>query len=61
MRPRATGARSGGRPGLKGCHGGAAKHGSGVRSRGGRGGGGRGLGRWSLAVRERSSTVTGGR
>ena len=47
--------------GLKGWPGGAAKHGGGVRSRGGRGGGGRGLGRWSLAVRERSSTVTGGR
>ena len=61
MRPRATGARSGGRPGLKGWPGGAAKHGGGVRSMGGWGGGGRGLGRWSLAVRERSSTVTGGR
>ena len=61
MRPRATGARSGGRPGLKGWPGGTAKHGGGVRSMGGRGGGGRGLGRWSLAVRERSSTVTGGR
>ena len=61
MRPRATGARSGGRPGLKGWPRGAAKHGGGVRSMGGRGGGGRGLGRWSLAVRERSSTVTGGR
>ena len=61
MRPRATGARFGGRPGLKGWPGGTAKHGGGVRSRGGRGGGGRGLGRWSLAVRERSSTVTGGR
>ena len=51
----------GGRPGLKGWLGGAAKHGGGVRSMGGRGGGGKGLGRWSLAVRERSSTVTGGR
>ena len=44
MRPRAIGARSGGRPGLKGWPGGAAKHGGGVRSMGGRGGGGRGLG-----------------
>ena len=35
MRPRATGARSGGRPGLKGWPGGAAKHGGGVRSMGG--------------------------
>ena len=61
MRPRATGARFGGRSGLNGWPGGAAKHGSGVRSMGGRGGGGRGLGRWSLAVRERSSIVTGGR
>ena len=61
MRPRVTGARSGGRTGLKGWPGGAAKHGGGVRSMGGRGGGGRGLGRWSLAVRERSSIVTGGR
>ena len=61
MRPRATGARSGCRPGLKGWPGGAAKHDDGVRSMGGRGGGGRGLGRWSLAVRERSSTVTGWR
>ena len=61
MGPRATGARSKGRPGLKGWTGGAAKHDGGVRSRGGRGGGGRGLGWWSLAVQERSSTVTGGR
>ena len=61
MRPRATGARYGGRPGLKGWLGGAAKHDGGVRSMGGRGGGGTGLGRWSLAVRERLSTVTGGR
>ena len=57
----AAGARSGGRPGLKGWSGGTAKHGGRVRSRGGRGSGGRVLGRWSLAVRERSSTVTGGR
>ena len=41
MRPIATGARSGGRPGLKGWPGGAAKHGGGVRLMGGRGGGGR--------------------
>ena len=61
MGPRATGAQSRGRLGLKGWPGGTAKHGGGVRSRGGRGGGGRGLGRWSLAVRERSSTVIGGR
>jgi hypothetical protein len=61
VRPRATGARSRGPPGLKGWHGGAAKHGGGVRSMGRRGGAGTGLGRWSLAVRERSSTVTGGR
>ena len=60
MRPRATGARSGGRLGLKGWPGGAAKHDGGVRSMGGRGGGGRGQGRWSLAVREISSTMTGG-
>ena len=39
MHPRATGARSGGWPGLKGWPGGAAKHDSVVRSRGGRGGG----------------------
>ena len=44
MRPRATGARYGGRPGLKGWLGGAAKHGGGVRSRGGWGGGGKGSG-----------------
>ena len=61
MRPIATGARSGRRSGLKGWPGGAAKHDGGVRSRGGRDSGGRDLGRWWLAVRERSSTVTGGR
>ena len=61
MGRRATGARSAGRSVLKGWPRGAAKHGGGVRSRGGQGGGGRGLDRWSLAVRERSSTVTGGR
>ena len=57
MRPRATGARSGGRPGLKGWPGGAAKHGGGVRSMGGRGGGGRGLGRWRQGS---GPVVTGG-
>ena len=36
MLPRSTGARSGGRPGLKGWPRGAAKHGGGVRSMGGR-------------------------
>ena len=61
MGPRAAGARSGGRTGLKGWLGGAAKHGGGVRSMGGWGGEGTGLGRWSLAVPKRSSTVTGRR
>ena len=61
MRPRATGARSGGRPGLKEWPRGVAKHGGGVRSIGGQSGGARGLGRWSLVVQERSLTVTGGR